>query len=313
MKVLVAGATGVIGRQVVPLLAEVGHDVVTMVRPGRGGGRRSPGVVVADALDAEAVRVAVGRAEPDAVVDLLTAVPRTVNPRHIGRDMAMTNRLRTEGLANLVAAAPGTRLIVESLAYAYRPTGGPPAGEDQSLWVDGPRPFRPVAAALVEHERMAREAGAVVLRFGHLYGPGSSYAADGSFVAQVRAGKVPIVGDGGSVFSFTHAHDAATAVAAALDKPIRGVLNIVDDDPTPIGTWLPELARMVGGPAPKGAPRAMARLAVGAWGVAFMTGLAGADNHRARLHLDWRPGHPSWRQGFDAELRPVAGRGGVKG
>ena len=269
MRVLVAGATGVIGRQVVPLLQAVGHDVVELVRPGSESGRRGPGVAVADGLDAAALRAAVGRAAPDAVVDVMTAVPRAVDPRHLARDMAMTNRLRTEGLANLLAAAPGLPLVVESLAYAYRPTGGPLADEDQPLWTDGPRQFRPVAAALVEHERLAREVGATVLRFGHLYGPGSSYAADGSFVEQVRAGKVPIVGDGGSVFSFTHAHDAATAVVASLDKPFAGVLNIVDDDPVAARDWIPEVARIAGAPAPRRVPAALARLAVGGWGVAF--------------------------------------------
>lgn len=323
MKVLVAGSSGVIGRQAVALLAEVGHDVVELVRPGRSPGRApgptsgrtpergGPDVAVADALDAAAVRDAVGRAEPDAVVDLLTAIPRAINPRRMARDMAPTNRLRTEGLANLIAAAPGARFVVESLAYAYAPTGGVLADEDQPLWVDGPRQFRPVAHALVEHERLAGEVDAAVLRFGHLYGPGSSYAGDGSFVEQLRAGKVPIVGDGGAVFSFTHAHDAATAVVAALDKSFRGVLNVVDDDPAPLHTWLPELADIVGAPAPKTVPKAMARLAVGGWGVAFMTALAGADNSRARLNLDWRPGNPSWRKGFEHELRDVAREPGV--
>ena len=307
MKILVAGATGVIGRQLVPLLEAVGHDVVALVRPGGEDRHAGTQVAVADALDGPAVRRAVQQAAPDAVVDLLTAIPRTIDPRHLARDMAPTNRLRTRGLANLIAAAPGARLVVESLAYAYRPTRGRPVDEDQPLWTDGPRQFRPVAAALVEHERLAREAGGAVLRFGHLYGPGTSYAADGSFIDRLRAGKVPIVGAGASVFSFTHTHDAATAVVAALDKPVTGALNIVDDDPAPAHEWMPELARIVGAPTPKRVPTVLARLAVGGWGVAFMTALAGADNHRARMHLDWRPGYPSWRDGFAAELRTAAG------
>lgn len=144
MKVLVAGSSGVIGRQAVALLTEVGHDVVELVRPrspgrapgptsGRTPERVGPDVAVADALDAAAVRDAVGRAEPDAVVDLLTAIPRAINPRRMARDMVLTNRLRTEGLANLVAAAPDARFVVESLAYAYAPTGGVLADEDQPL------------------------------------------------------------------------------------------------------------------------------------------------------------------------------------
>lgn len=141
-----------------------------------------------------------------------------------------------------------------------------------------------------------------MLRFGHLYGPGSIYAVDGSFTDQVRVGKVPLVGGGTAVFSFTHSHDAATAIAAALDKDITGALNIVDDDPSPMGEWLPFLADLLGQRPPRKVPAALARIAAGRWGVAFMTRLRGADNARAKLRLDWRPRYPSWRVGFPAEL-----------
>ena len=302
MRVLVAGASGVVGRQLVPLLTAAGHDVTALARP---DGRPTPdGVdrVVADALDRAALAEAVRAAAPDAVVHVLTAIPRRLDPKRLARDMAQTNRLRTEATANLVAAAGDARLIAQGLAYAYRPTGDGLADEDQPFWTDGPRQLRPVVRALLEHERLTREAGGVVLRFGHLYGPGSSYATDGSFVDDLRTGRVPIVGRGGSVFSWTHARDAATAIVAALGKPVTGALNIVDDDPAPLREWLPEMARLLGAPAPKRAPAALARLAVGGWGVAFMTALPGAANARARRELDWRPEVPSWRDGFAAEL-----------
>jgi nucleoside-diphosphate-sugar epimerase len=151
---------------------------------------------------------------------------------------------------------------------------------------------------LIEHERLVTGRGGLALRFGHRYGPGSSYAPDGPFVEQFLAGKVPIIGRGGAVFSFVHAHDAATAIVAALHKQFDGVLNIVDDDPTPLRIWLPELARIVGAPPPRHVPTAVARLAVGSLGVAFMTALPGADNRRARHQLDWCPDDPSWRDGF---------------
>jgi nucleoside-diphosphate-sugar epimerase len=304
MRVLVAGATGVIGRRLVPILTAAGHDVVGLARS-RDRATPDPAIVVADALDREALTRAVRDAAPDAVVNMLTAIPAETNPRRLAADFAVTNRLRTEGTRNLIEAAEragARRIIAQGLAYAYQPAPGH-ADEDAPLWTDGtPRQFAPVLAALMELERNTTAAGGLVLRFGHLYGPGSMYAADGSFLKGVRAGKVPLVGGGHAVFSFTHAEDAATAVVAALDKDVSGALNVVDDAPVPLYEWLPAVAEILKAPAPKKAPAALARLAVGGWGVAYMNRLRGADNARARLRLDWRPRHRSWEDGFAAEL-----------
>ncbi|MEV5749602.1 NAD(P)-dependent oxidoreductase [Actinoallomurus sp. NPDC052308] len=306
MRVLIAGATGVIGDRMVPLLTAVGHEVLGLARPGsdttalEAAGAR---VVAADALDRGRSRRAIRQAAPDVVVNMLTAIPAEIDPRHLARDFAVTNRLRAEGTRNLIEAAPDARIISQGLAYGYQPGDGP-ADEDAPLWRTGtPKQFAPVLDALKELERLTTRSGGLVLRLGHLYGPGSIYAADGSFVRQVRAGKVPLVGGGNAVFSFTHADDVATAVAAALDKPdVTGVLNIVDDEPVPLRRWLPALAALLGAPAPKKAPAALARPAVGGWGVAFMNRLRGAANTRARLRLDWRPRYASVTEGFAAEL-----------
>ena len=308
MRVFVAGATGVIGRQLVPLLTSVGHEVVGMSRSGnradvleRSGGQ----VVVADALDRAAVTRAMKESKPDAVVHMATAIPHAVNPKRLSKDFEVTNKLRTEGTRNLVEAAREVgvqRVISQGLAYAYDPQGSGPANEDEPLWRDPPKEFAPVLGALQELERLTLETNGLVLRFGHLYGPGTIYAPDGSFTQGVQAGKVPLVGKAESVFSFTHTHDAASAIVAALDRDASGVLNIVDDDPTPMNQWLPEMANLLGAKQPKRAPAAIARMAVGGWGVAFMTQLRGADNARARLRLDWRPQYATWREGFAAEL-----------
>ncbi|MFI6498662.1 NAD-dependent epimerase/dehydratase family protein [Nonomuraea typhae] len=282
MRVLVAGATGVIGRRLVPLLEAVGHDVVA--------GSRATGL---QALDRDCTARFVREAAPDAVVNLLTAIPHTISPRRFAKEIALTTRLRTEGTRNLLEAAPGARHIGQGLAYAYEPGEGP-ADEDTPLWPDPPAQFRSARAGLAELERLLTEAGGLVLRFGHLTGPGTAYGTGGSTTRAVLAGKMPIVGEGRAVFSFTSTHDAATAIVAALDRDVRGVLNVVDDTPLMVREWLPALAARLGAPEPKHVPAALARLAAGGWGVAFMTRLRGADNTRARLWLNWRPRYASF-------------------
>jgi nucleoside-diphosphate-sugar epimerase len=158
--------------------------------------------------------------------------------------------------------------------------------------------------ALIELERITCESGGTVLRLGHLYGPGTPFEPGGAFVEQLVSGRARQVGKGTAMFSFVHTHDVATAITAALDKDVAGPLNVVDDTPSCVNVWLPELARMVGAPVPKRVSVARARIAKGSWGVASMNRIVGADNCRARLTLDWRPRFRSWREGFAAELGP---------
>jgi nucleoside-diphosphate-sugar epimerase len=294
MRVVVAGATGVIGRQLVPMLTASGHEVTELSR--RQG---------TDLLDRAAVRALVTGARAEAVVHVATAIPARINPRRMALQFALTNRLRTDGTRNLLAAAQdagAAKVIAGGLAYAYLPGSGP-ADEDAPLWDRPPRQFAAAQRALAEMESLTAGAGGLVLRFGHLYGPGSAYAADGSFTAQVQARQVPVVDGGRSVFSFTHAADAAAAVVAALDRDVTGVLNIVDDNPVAIGEWLPDFAVLLRAPVPRRVPAPMAWLAAGGWGLAFMTRLRGASNARARTRLGWTPRYPDWATGFAAELR----------
>lgn len=301
MRVLLTGATGVIGRQLTPLLASVGHEVVALTRdPGVAAAVEALGgrPVTGDLLDDRKTKRALATIQPEAIVHMATSIPRAINPRRLAADFATTNRLRTLGTHNLLSASAELgvrRFVAQGLAYAYDPAGADPATEDDPLWQNPPKQFAPVLQALQTLESVTIGAGGVVLRVGHLCGPGSIYAPDGSFAQQVRAGKVPLVGGGTAVFSFSHAHDVATAVVAALDRPVTGALNIVDDDPAPMSEWLPGYAAALHATAPKRAPAAMARLAVGGWGVAFMTRLRGADNARAKAQLDWKPRYGSWR------------------
>jgi nucleoside-diphosphate-sugar epimerase len=305
MRVLVAGASGAIGRQLLPLLDAVGHETIALVH-------RTPvevhngHVVTADALNRDAVVTAVSEFEPEVVVNLLTAIPHSPNPRKFEREFALTNRLRIDGTANLAVATGGVRMIAESVAFGYAPVPGVIADETRPLWENGPKPFRPALAALKELERITAETGGLTLRFGHLVGPGTSFAPDGMVPPAVRAGKLPIVGDGSGVFSFVHTHDAATAIVASLDRPeVRGALNIVDDHPLATREWLPAFARLLGAPKPKRIPAWLARLAAGSWGVAYLNGLSGSSNARAKAELDWRPRYARVYDAWEAELGPA--------
>lgn len=313
MRVFVAGGTGVIGRRLVPLLLSTGHEVVGLARSQAATvvlERMGADVVHADALDHPAMRRAVRVASPDAVVHLLTAIPARINPRRLSRDFAQTNRLRTQGTINLVDAAAqagAKRVIVQGSAHVYEPNGHRPASEEVAFWHRPPTEYAPVLYALRDLEALTAEARGLVLRFGHLYGPGTIYAPGGSFVDEVHNRKVPVVGRGTGTFSFTHTDDAASAIAAALETSVGGVLNVVDDQPAQVREWLPVLAELVGAPPPVHLPLPMARLALGSWGVALMTQLRGADNTKVKRVLDWNPKYPSWRQGFAAELAHAGG------
>jgi nucleoside-diphosphate-sugar epimerase len=299
MRVAVAGATGVLGRAAVPALTAAGHDVVGLARntPGDRGD-----LVPVDVLDRNALLGFAARWRPEAIVHLATAIPAEVNPRRIARDFEATNRLRTEGTANLAAAAAaagGARLISQSICFVYRPGPGL-ATEDDPLW-DGPV-MEPVVPAIAELERRtaAVPSGGTVLRFGHLYGPGTAFAPGGAMAAAAANRKLPILRSrgGGSTFSFIHADDAGAAIVAALAPGAVGTFNVADDEPAPVSKWLPVLAAARGGKPPRSMPAVLARPLVGRYGVAFLTELRGASNARAKSKLGWSPSIGSWREGF---------------
>lgn len=302
MRVLFAGASGVIGRYAVPMLIDAGYDVWALSRRRHYAAES----VSADALDLSSVARVVQQIEPDIIVNMLTAIPDPLDPRNMTQEMAATNRLRTEATANLIEAAASARIICQGLAYVYDPEDegtGDARNEAAPLWRQPPAQFASVVAALRAMEDQVTEAHGVVLRLGHLYGRGSSYAIDGGLTHLVRAGRVPLVGNGDSVFSFVHAFDVASAILAATDQSFIGTVNIVDDKPARISDWLPAMAAMLDAPEPKSVPSALARLLPRSWGLQLMTGLVGASNARAAAELGWHPRYPCWRDGFSAELR----------
>jgi len=309
MRVFLAGASGAIGRRLVPQLLAAGHHVTGMARSAeRATALRGLGIetAVADALDAGAVRAAVAGARPEAVIHQLTALPQRIDPRRIERDFAINDRLRSEGTRILVQAAQeagARRVIAQSIAFAYAP-GAPGTIHEEAdpLWLEAPSAFRRSARALAELDRAVLGADGVVLRYGYFYGPGSAISADGSVGQDVKRRRLPVVGGGGGVWSFIQIDDAAAATVAALEAGASGAYNVVDDEPARCAEWIPALAEALGAGAPRRVPAWLARPLAGAYGVASMTRAQGASGALAKRELGWTPRFPSWREGFRTAL-----------
>lgn len=307
MRVLVAGATGVMGKQLLPRLIDAGHQVFAMTRSESSeAGLSELGAVpvFADALDRGQVEAAVRQAQPDVIVHQLTAI-RNIDTRHFDRSFADTDRLRIEGTDNLLAAgrAAGVQRFVAASngAFTYARTGGPVKNEEDRLDPSPVSRMAPMIAAIGHLEKAVLGADwteGIVLRYGAFYGPGTSMAPGSEQLEMIRKRKFPVVGKGGGVWSFVHIADAAEATVAAVEKGGRGVYNIVDDDPAPVAEWLPEVAAMLGAKKPMRVPRFIGRLAAGEPGVVLMTELRGASNAKAKRELGWHPAHPTWREGL---------------
>ena len=218
MKVFVAGAGGAIGSALIPALVSAGHEVTGMTRSSRHAERvRSLGAdhVAADALDGQAVVEAVQRAKPDAIIHELTNIPRKLNVRHFDRDFGTTNRLRTEATDHLIHAAQTVgvrRFIAQSFGgWPYARVGGPVKSEDDSLDPHPPRAMHESLEAIRYLEHRVTEAEAlngIALRYGYFYGPEGT-GGIGAMLDDIRRRRLPVVGDGGGVWSFVHIDDAA--------------------------------------------------------------------------------------------------------
>lgn len=304
MRVFVAGATGAIGRPLVPQLLDAGYEVTGMTRsPERADALRRAGCdpAVCDALDPDAVRAAVEAAHPEVIVSQLTDLPPRFDPR---ARLESTDRLRVEGTRNLLDAAipaGARRIVVQSIAFLYAPEGDLVKDEEARPNTAAPAGFRDSVAAVLEMEDMVTRAPdleGLVLRYGQLYGPGTYYARDGSLAEDVRRRRFPIVGRGGGMTSFVHVDDAAAATTAAVERGRPGIYNVVDDDPAPVREWLPLYAETLGAHPPRRVPKLLARAVAGKFAATMATELRGASNAKARRELGWEPRRASWRDGF---------------
>ena len=303
MRVFLAGATGVIGTPLVPQLLHAGHEVTAMTRSVlRAAQLEAIGAdpVVCDVFDADGVRAAMANAPPEVVIHQLTALPARLDWTDPSVFDA-NNRVRTEGTQVLVDAAldaGARRVVAQSIAFAYAPTGERIKDEQAPLFTDAPPPLGGAAAALVEHEqRVTGTAGieGLVLRYGMLYGAGTALDRRGSMAADVIAGRLPLVEGATGMYSWLHTEDAASAAVAALERGAPGIYNVVDDEPAPQSEWLPVLARALGAdppmvaevPPPPHSPEMSWRA---------------ASNAKAKRELGWRPRYASWREGFALSL-----------
>jgi nucleoside-diphosphate-sugar epimerase len=306
MKVFVAGASGAIGRPLVRQLLSAGHEVTGMTRRDQNAAAiRAAGAeaVVCDVFDAAALESAVREAAPEVVIHELTALPPRLDPKSSDA-LAPTNRLRSEGTRNLVAAAKAAgarRLIAESVAFFYVPEGDWVKGEDAPAFGEAPGPFGEAGRALADLELQVTGAEGlegVVLRYGWLYGPGTAYDREGSQTEEFHKRRMPIVGKGTGTFSFIQVEDAASATVAAVERGEPGVYNVVDDEPAPMSEWVPSFAAAVGAKKPHRVSVWLARLVAGSAAVGMATELRGASNAKAKRELGWQPRYLSWRQGF---------------
>jgi nucleoside-diphosphate-sugar epimerase len=302
MDVFVAGGTGTIGVPLVRALVAAGHRVVASTRsPEKAASLRALGArpAIADALDADALARLVREARPTHVIHQLTALPKegAIRPGQL----APTNRLRTEGTKNLLAAAieaGARRFIVGSFAPML------------AVPEDAPRPVRAGADAVRSMETQVLEAsrkrliGGVVLRYGLFYGPGNPVTE--RTVRLVRRRMMPVVRDDHGLLPWIHLDDAVSATVAALDgAPAGAVYDIVDDQAVSMSEMVREIAKQAGAPAPLTIPGWLPRLVS-----PFMAGLLSLrlplSNARARADLGWRPRYATWREGVSQLVRQAA-------
>jgi nucleoside-diphosphate-sugar epimerase len=316
MRVFLAGGSGVVGQRLVPQLIAAGHEVTATTRS-QGSPRQrlltslGADVVALDGLNETSVIRTINAAQPDAVINEMTSLPAMVSLRHWDRDFFLTNQLRTRGNDHLLRAARRAgvrRFVAQSFTgWPNIRSGGPVKDESELLDPKPPAAMRRSLKAihwLEESVRHAEGIEAIALRYGSLYGPGTALSRD--YVELLRKRKLPLIGDGGGVWSFIHVDDAAAATVAALERGAPGIYNVVDDDPAPARDWVPCLAEVVGAKPPRRVPVWLARILAGEVAVSMMTQIRGSSNALAKRELGWEPGYRSWREGFRFGLREAS-------
>lgn len=311
MRVLVAGATGAIGRPLISALLAQGHELIGLSSSESGArSLREKGVEgeVANVLDENAVLDLVRRVKPHAVIDELTSLPKRYTPEEMRKAADRDRNVRLVGggnLHNAARAAGAKRYIVQSTGFFYGPGEGLATEMDPLAAKASPGIAGSVRTYMQIEERLlsARDLPGVALRYGFFYGPGTYHdPTDGSISQQVRERGYPVIGSGSGAFSFVHVEDAAAATAAALESD-PGVYNVVDDDPAEMNVWLPAFARFLGAPEPPRLSQQQALEEAGADAVYYATRLRGAANGLAKRMLGFAPRELEWLSKHKAAAR----------
>ena len=219
MRIFLAGASGVIGRRLIPILLAAGHEVTGTTRSAdKASELKAAGVTpaVVDVFDGRAVHDAVVRARPDALIHQLTDLPDVIDPARMGDVLERSARLRSEGTANLVAAAQASgarRLIAQSIAFAYADGPEPHIETEPLTFADGDAPSAVTGRGVRALEGAVLNASGIdgiVLRYGRLYGPGTWNTPNA---------RAPL-----------HVDAAAHAALLALTRGEPGIYNIAEED-----------------------------------------------------------------------------------
>jgi nucleoside-diphosphate-sugar epimerase len=302
MKIFVAGGTGAIGRPLIAELLARGHRLVALTRsPEKAQALAEEGVepAIADVFDADAVHAVVRRAQPEVVIEQLTALPRTYTRESMSAAATVNTRLRIEGGANVLAAAQAAgvrRYLRQSIAFWAVPGFGL-ADEETPLALDASPAVAADARVVteLEHRLLGNpDIEGISLRFGFFYGPGTWFHPDGDVAAQVHQQQFPIVGSGDGVWSWLHIEDAAMATALAAERGNAGIYLIADDRPLAVRQWLPAFAQWVNAPSPPQISVEDALKASGADAVYYGTQMRGVSNAKAKRELSFQPRRLEW-------------------
>jgi nucleoside-diphosphate-sugar epimerase len=301
MRVLIAGATGAIGRPLIRCLHQNHHKVYALARSPKSSRlvtELGAEPVNADALDAASVKAAITQLRPDAVINELTSLPSHYTAAEMKAAAERDRKVRIEGNVNLLAAlrdAGVCRYVLQSGGFWYAPGDGL-ADESVPFALDASPAVAAGSRRYAELEATAAGTPGiefVALRYGFFYGPDTWFRPDGDMGEQAREQRVPVIGDGQGVWSWVHIEDAAAATAAALECH-PGAYNVVDSDPAPQRVWLPAFARAVGAPAPPQITEGEALASLGPDAVYYATRLRGASNEKAKRELDFQPRPLKW-------------------
>lgn len=301
MKILIAGASGAIGKPLIDQLIPLGHHVYGITQSQSGAeiiSSKGAEPLIFNVLDREAVFSNFARIRPDIVIDMLTRLPKEYTPEAMRKSAEMNATIRLEGGANLQDAAEkhgAMRYIAQSSGFSYIP-GKDLADETTPFAFDASPGFASGARVYAEIEKrvlQSKTIEGVALRFGFFYGPGTWFHPGEDVANQIQQKQFPVIGKGEGVWNFVHIEDAAKAVIDVMQAS-PGAYNIVNDQPSEMRIWLPAFARYLAAPPPPNITEEEGLKIKGMDSVYYATKLRGASNQKAKQEFNFKPRSLEW-------------------